>query len=194
MITNYKIFEIFDKTNIYPYQFISEKDSKDKDGKYKKFTYKFTTKDADYFVRIWYGYYVKDDWYGKNFITIDFMEEKQYKRNVNVDDWKPIDYVNTQKFDAIKVINTVFNILVEKQNEVNSWMISFNCTPDRFKTYEYCVNKYFNDYYRVDYCDDDEGKCYFYLYSQLHYELSEDGTELKRKDNKEVVYSSKDDN
>ena len=194
MITKYKLFEIFDASNIYEYQLVSKKNSSDDEGKYILYLYKFTGKDSvNYYVRLWYFYKLKNPRNQKTYISLDFMDEEQYGKEKNR--LFDINFKNTQKQDAIKTINTVFNILVENQKQNEPWTICFDCFSDRYKTYLYCVKKYLGDnYMRLDFCNEEENKCYFYLYNEKYYYMSEDETKLIRKDNDIVVYDSEDDN
>lgn len=117
---------------------------------------------------------------------MDESEYDQKKKTVSWDD----KYKNLGKFDAIKVINSVFSLLVDFQKKHDPWLICFDCTPDRFKVYEYCCNKYLVKYHKIMFTNEEKGKSFFYLYNNEYYYVSESGTEIRRSDNDTLVYSS----
>lgn len=190
MIKLFKIFEIFESENFYPYFLISKINKKDDNGIYTLFTYKFTTKDnLNYYIRVWFYFKPKElRKYYKNFLTIDFLEEKQYEKNVDIED--NINYENINKYDAIKVLNTVFTVLKEMKEKNNPWIISFDCTSDRFEIYKYAVYKFLPGYIYVNFYDEENKKEFFYLYNPDFYISDENN--IIRKDNKKIVWSEND--
>lgn len=187
MIKEFKIFELFDTS--YDYKLINNKRVSDEIGEGKEYLYKFIAKDGtNYFVRPSFYKSPEEEEDYDNFLSIDFMDEEQYE--VEKENIYDINFKNTKKHDSIKIITTVFNILVGLEKELNPYIISFNCTKDRYKTYVYCVNKFLTNYIKV-YYEGDNNMCYFYLYNNKYYKVSEDGDDVIRIDNKKIVYSSK---
>lgn len=193
MIKEFKIFEIFDSTNIYDYKLVKKShEYEDGDG-YDLYIVEFVSDDGTkYFVRVSFFNELKDNKKFKNFMTIDFMDEEQYKQNINVH--YEINFKNTGKHEAIKIINTVFTILIDYRNKLNPYIVSFDCTKDRYKTYEYCVKKFFGDFIIVNYCYDEEDKCDFYLYNPKYFKISEDGYDVLTMDNRIVYSGTREDN
>ncbi len=190
MIKKFKLFELFDQTNIYDYELVSVEHGTEEGDNFDLYLYRFTGKDTTYYARLSFFNKLKDTEYWNNFLTLDFMDEEQYLQNKDVH--YEIKFKNTDKKDAVKVINTVFALLLELQNEVNPWIISFDCTEDRYRVYHYCVEKFLYNYIQVNYMMDDKTKGYFYLYNQKNYKVSEDGASIVRKDNEKIVYTGSD--
>lgn len=188
MIKDFKLFEIFDPSNIYEYSFVEKRKEHDEIGDGDTYIYKFTSKDGtNYFVRLTFFNQLHDKELWDNFLTLDYMDEEEYNQKKDVLSFDD-KYKNLGKFDAIKVLNSVFNLLVEVDKKLDPWLICFDCTPDRFKVYEFCVNKYLVDFHKVMFTNEEKGKSFFYLYKEKYYYITEDGTEIKRKDNDILVY------
>lgn len=180
---NYSINELFDANNFYEYTLISKEEVDEEDENIQIFLsrFTFTSKINDeYYVRLFH--YISHDTlnYYKDFVSIDFLEENQYKTQKNNFGFE--DYVNTQKFDAIKIINTVFNILKNYVSDNNIEIISFNCDQHRYKTYKYLINKYFKDYLLYESLIEITDKQKFDLYSSKAF-ISGGKKYVIRKDN-----------
>jgi len=190
MIKKFKLFELFDQTNIYDYELVNVERGTEEGDEFDLYLYKFTGKDTTYYARLSFFNKLADKELWDNFLTLDFMDEEQYLQNKDVH--YEIKFKNTDKKDAVKVINTVFALLLELQDKVNPWIISFDCTEDRYRVYLYCVQKFLYNYIQVNYMMDDKTKGYFYLYNQKNYKVSEEGDSIVRKDNEKIVYTGSD--
>ena len=191
MIKKFKLFELFDQTNIYDVKLVSINHKIEEGDKFDLYLYTFIGRDdTKYYIRISFFNELIDteDW--ENFMTLDFMDEEQYLQNKDVH--YEIKFKNTDKKDAVKVINTVFSVLLELQNKLKPWIISFDCTEDRYRIYQYCVEKFLYNYMQVNYIEYDKNKGYFYLYNQKNYKVSDNGKSIIRKDNEKIVYTGSD--
>lgn len=186
-LEEYRVFELFDQSNYYEYKFENEENGKDEDNlEYTKYVYSFIAKDGTkYYTRLLYYDVSNDINYSgslNNFITLDFVSEEDHS-DLNYN----IYYKNTNKFDAIKIINTVFTILFEVSEKLNVWNISFDCSNDRYKTYNYAVNKYFPKYYKI--ILEENNKHIFYLYNNKFYHRDNIGN-IVRNDNHLIIWKN----
>lgn len=189
-LETYKVFELFDQSNYYEYKFEEEKVGKDEDGlDYTLYVYSFVAKDSTkYYTRLLYYDVSKNLDYldtVNNFLTLDFVSEEDYSKDVEAN--YDLVYKNSDKFDAVKIINTVFRILLKVSSELKVWNISFDCTDDRYRTYDYAVNKYFPKYFKV--VVPDNGKHVLYLYNNEFYHKDDIGN-IVRNDNHFIIWKN----
>ncbi len=164
---------------------------KDDWGVFDLSRYSFKSKNNDkYFVRIFH--YIKHSSFElfKDFVSIDFMEEGQY--NKQKDNFEINDYKNTKKFDAIKVLNTVFSLVKKYISENDIEVFSCDCDNERYKIYKYFVDKYFRDYIYVEESSPlRAGETQMWLYSPDKFILDDKTFIMRRKDNSEIKFKAK---
>ena len=170
-----KIFELFDAGNVYKYELIDTKKGKDDDcGDYDSYIYKFEGKSGDVYITT-LNFFTDIAHYNNaldNFVTLDFQDEESYKQNSDSNIFD-IEYKNLNIHDAVKIINTVFDILLDFMKNHDVHCISFNCTNDRARPYLYAIRKHLSNFIMIETHDDH--KHYFYLYNSKDY-YKEDGS------------------
>ena len=109
--------EAIDTDTAYDYEYHSTEEGEVEGDKFTTYYYVFTTKDGD-------KYYVSLSYFDFNpgSFTADFQDEETFvKDRKEGKDFLTYTYINTNKFDAFKVITTVFKIIkdlilyIEKQ-------------------------------------------------------------------------------
>jgi len=126
----------------YDYEYHSTEEG-DVDGdKFTTYYYTFTGKDKE-------KYYVSLSYFDYNLgsFTADFQDEKTFlKDREEGKDFLTYTYINTNKFDAFKVITTVFKIIKDfyEHNIETLDGFNFNCEDDkRHNIYKHIISKLF---------------------------------------------------
>lgn len=140
LTTEYYLFESIDITYSYEYEYIKQLEGKQGKDKYTSYIYEFLDNNKNKYIvsiSIWhFNYYC---------LTMDFQDYETFlSDNKEKKDILNRTYIQTNRNDGIRVINTVFNILKMFTNQ-NEFINEIVYTADKKRLTIY--KRYFNKLY-----------------------------------------------
>jgi len=149
--------ESIDTDKSYDYEYHSTEEGEVDGDKFTTYYYVFITKDGD-------KYYVSVSYFDYNTtsFTVDFQDEQTFvKDREEGKDFLTYTYINTNKFDAFKIITTVFKVIKDfyEYNIDTLEEFTFNCEDDkRHNIYKHIIKKLFPSWELSEDNKDDDGQ------------------------------------